>query len=125
MLRVGAIHSPSCKWLLKSSGSAPIAVSDGDSVRSTYDRPISLLNSWYLPAVNRFHKPIILDVEYDSAHTSALETYAFGPQIAQGRPADPSVASDYDEQRRALPGSTSRVRRNPVGTGRLLLRLLI
>lgn len=79
----------------------PVAITDSDTVQSVYDRTIELLNSWYLPAVNRFHKPLIfVQVEYYSAHTSALQTYAFGPQIAQGQAADPSVPSDYDEQAR-------------------------
>jgi uncharacterized protein (TIGR03437 family) len=78
----------------------PIATSDSDTVQSMYDRTMSVLKSSYMPAVDRFHKPMIIDVEYYSAHTSALATYAFGPQIAPGRPADPSVASDYDEQGR-------------------------
>jgi uncharacterized protein (TIGR03437 family) len=83
------------EWLFQ-----PIAKSDSDTVQSMYDQTISILNNWYLPAVNRFHKPIVFDVEYYSAHTSALQTYAFGPQIAQGQAADPSVPSDYDEQGR-------------------------
>ncbi|HKV39162.1 MAG TPA: hypothetical protein VJX67_08110, partial [Blastocatellia bacterium] len=77
-----------------------VASSDGDSVQSMYNQAVSSLNG-YLPAVNRFHKPVVfISVEYYSAHTSALETYAFGPQIAQGQAADPSVPSDYDEQGR-------------------------
>ena len=79
----------------------PVATSDSDTVQSVYDQTIKLLNSWYLPAVNRFHKPLIfVQVEYYSAHTSALQTYSFGPQISQGNAADPSVPSDYDEQGR-------------------------
>ena len=78
-----------------------VATSDGDTVQSMYNQAIAVLTSNYLPAVNRFHKSLILvGVEYYSAHTSALQTYAFGPQIAEGQPADPSVPSDYDEQGR-------------------------
>jgi uncharacterized protein (TIGR03437 family) len=81
--------------------STPIATSDNDSVQSMTDKATALLTSRFLPGVNRYHKPFIFtSVEYYSAHTSALQTYSFGPQIFEGQAADPTVASDYDEQGR-------------------------
>jgi uncharacterized protein (TIGR03437 family) len=78
-----------------------VATSDSDTVQSMYNQTIAALTSQYLPAVNRFNKPVVfVGVEYYSAHTSALQTYAFGPQIAESLPADPSVLGDYDEQGR-------------------------
>jgi len=81
----------------------PIATTDSDTVQSMYDAAISILNSRYLPIVNRFNKPFIFsDVAYYSAESSARQLYGvYAPQIDDFSPADPTVPSDYDEQARA------------------------
>jgi hypothetical protein len=79
-----------------------VASSDDASVRSMYDQVVATLTSQYLPFVNRFHKPLIFEVGFYSAESSAQQTYSiFDPRISEFFPEDPSVPSDYDEQARA------------------------
>src|SRR5262245_58686830 len=80
----------------------PVASSDSATARTMYDKVIGDLTYYYLPIVNRFHKPVIFtEVSFYSARSSALQTYdVFDPRISQGWPDDASVPSDYDEQGR-------------------------
>jgi uncharacterized protein (TIGR03437 family) len=78
----------------------PVGISDTDTVNTMYDRVIQILTTNYLPYVNRFRKPVLLEqLAYYSARSSALQTYGYlSPEIAEGKPAIGSVPSDYDEQ---------------------------
>jgi uncharacterized protein (TIGR03437 family) len=86
----------------------PVADSSQDSVQSMYARTVEILSDYYLPIVNRFHKPVIFTIGYYSALSSARQRYvletsdfALADQISDFLPADPSVPSNYDEQARA------------------------
>jgi uncharacterized protein (TIGR03437 family) len=87
----------------------PVATSDHDSVQNMYDRVIDTLTTYYLPIVNRFRKPLIFTgIAFYSAASSSLQTFVFevedfalADKISDFLPADPSVASNYEEQARA------------------------
>jgi hypothetical protein len=81
----------------------PIANSSTDSVQSMYQNAIVKLNSQFKPIYDRFHKPVLLtSIMFYSARSSSLQTIdLFDPRIRPSNPADPSLASDYDEQGRA------------------------
>jgi hypothetical protein len=81
----------------------PVATTDSDTVQNMYDSAKNKLTSYYLPIESRFNKPVLFtEVAYYSADTSAMQTYNVNsPQIDPNLPADPSVASDYNQQAEA------------------------
>jgi hypothetical protein len=70
-----------------------------ETVQELYDAVVKKLDTM-LPISNRFRKPYIITIDYDSTENSALKTYNADRDLSKFAPSNPAIQSSYDAQAR-------------------------